>query len=49
MSTRGSKRKAETGIANDATGDWLATRSELIRNSAFKAVGDHYWQYEGSA
>ena len=23
--------------------------AELIRNSAFKAVGDHYWQYEGSA
>lgn len=23
--------------------------AELIRNSAFKVVGDHYWQYEGSA
>ena len=23
--------------------------AELIRNSAFKAVGDHYWQYERSA
>lgn len=23
--------------------------AELIRNPAFKAVGDHYWQYEGSA
>jgi hypothetical protein len=23
--------------------------AELMRNNAFKAVGDHYWQYEGAA
>lgn len=23
--------------------------AELMRNTAFKAVGDHYWQYEGAA
>ena len=23
--------------------------AELMRNPAFKAVGEHYWQYEGAA
>jgi hypothetical protein len=23
--------------------------AELVRNPAFKAVGDHYWQFEGAA
>ena len=23
--------------------------AELIRNTAFKAVGDHYWQYQGAS